>query len=131
LASPLFQFDFIPGFGLDSGEVITEHCCGLGSTLPTIGLCVHPAIPGVLDATWRSIWLHELEQRSGVRHWFVATPTDNQDANAADDGERRSGERRGDVDRRTHDSGAPDGVERRKRERRKGERRAKKEKPGK
>jgi hypothetical protein len=45
----------------------------------------------------------------------------------SEDVERRGSDRRVGVDRRKHDSGAPDGAEKRKGERRKGERRTKKE----
>jgi hypothetical protein len=51
------------------------------------------------------------------------------DADPLEDDERRSGDRRGDTDRRKHDSGPPDGIEKRKEERRKRDRRATKAKP--
>lgn len=51
------------------------------------------------------------------------------DADSSGDDERRTGDRRVNTDRRKHDSGAPDGIEKRKGERRKGDRRATKENP--
>lgn len=63
----------------------------------------------------------------GVRHSIVTDHENDPLSEPSEDVERRGSDRRAGVDRRKHDSGAPDGAEKRKGERRKGERRTKKE----
>lgn len=76
------------------------------------------------EAVWNPITNSGVVNGAGVRHGIMTDHETHHEANPEEDDERRSGDRRSNVDRRKHDSGAPDGVEKRKGERRKGDRRA-------
>ena len=66
---------------------------------------------------------------SDVKNGVVTTAETNGIPDPAERVERRSRDRRGNPDRRKHDSEPPDGVERRSGERRKSERRKPKNQP--
>jgi len=64
------------------------------------------------------------DRGDGVRHSIVTDHESDPESDSSENVERRGGDRRGDEDRRQHDEGPPNGVERRKGQRRRGERRS-------